>query len=221
MRSNVAVVASALGALLLTGCGAGRPRITTKAQADQACGAHGAPTACLRLLDRTVGVTSIRLTANVPRQVTATCAQTARLTQLPLTCPPLVPAGGVVEDHDLYGPQLTDRRSYSFSINNGQNSGRFHWEVGAIKGPARALWIFDRSNWDALPPKLPARLIGERRYLGQLITLYRFPDSDGQLEGHDAAFATKDGITYFVSVHGHTHDDGDIAMLLAILARSK
>jgi hypothetical protein len=58
-------------------------------------------------LDRTVGVTSIELSANVPWQVTATCAQTARLTQLPVTCPPLVPAGGVVNDHELYGPQLT------------------------------------------------------------------------------------------------------------------
>jgi hypothetical protein len=65
------------------------------------------------------------------------------------------------------------------------------------------------------------RLISERHDLGQVMTLYRFPDSDGQLEGHDAAFATKHGITYFVSIHGHSHDDGDIAMLLAILARTK
>ena len=221
MRSNVAVVASALGALLLTGCGAGKRRISTKAQSDQACGARGDPTDCLRFLDRTVGVTSMQLTANVPLQVTATCAQTARLTQLPVTCPPLVPAGRIVNDHELYGPQLTDGRSYSISINNGQNPGRIHWEIGAIKGPARALWIFDRREWEARPPKLRARLIGERRYLGQVITLYRFPDSDGQLEGHDAAFATRHGITYFVSIHGHINDDGDIAMLLAILARTK
>jgi hypothetical protein len=136
-------------------------------------------------------------------------------------CPPLVPAGGVVSDHELCGPQLVTQRSYSISINNGQNPGRVHWEVGAIRGAARALWIFDRSNWEALPPKYPARLIGQRRYLGHDVTLYRFPDSDGQLEGHDAAFATKHGVTYFVSIHGHTHDDGDIAMLLAILARAR
>ena len=209
MRSNAAVVAIVLSALLLAGCGAGKQRISTNAPSYRACGARGDPTACLRFLDRTVGVTSIRADRERPRQVTATCVQTARLTQLPVTCPPLVPAGGVVTDRELYGPQLADRRSYSISINNGQNPRRIHWEIGAIKGPARALWIFDRSNWDALPPKPPVRLTSDRRDLGQVITLYRFQDSDGQLEGHDAALATKHGITYFVSIHGHTHDDGD------------
>ena len=106
------------------------------------------------------------------------------------------------------------------SINNGTNDGYIHWEFGAIKGPETRLWVFDRSNWDALPPKHPARLIGKLNSLGHLITIYRFPDNDGQLEGHDAAFATEHGVSYFVSIHGHTHDDGDIAMLLAILARS-
>jgi hypothetical protein len=205
MRPNAAVVAIVLSALPLAGCGAGRQRLSSTGQSYRACGARGLPTHCLRFLDRTVGVTSIQLTANVPRQVTATSAQTARLTQLPVTCPPLVPAGAVVNDHELYCPQLTDRRSHSISINNGQNPGRIHWEIGAIKGPARALWIVDRSNWVARPPKRPARLIGNRRYLGQVVTLYRFPNSDGQLEGHDAAFATKHGISYFVSIHGHTH----------------
>ena len=175
----------------------------------------------LRFLNRAVGVTSIPLTANIPPQVSATCAETAPMTRLTVTCPPLVPAGGVVSNQELYGPQITDSWSYSMSIDNGQTAGRIHWEVGAIRGPTRALWIFDRSNWDAPPPKQPARLIGTRRYLRQMVTLYRFPDSDGQLEGHDAAFATKHGISYFVSIHGHTHDDGDIAMLLAILARAK
>ena len=107
MPSNAAVVAIVLSALPLAGCGAGKQRISTNEQSYRACGARGDPTACLRFLDRTVDVTSIQLTANVPRQVTATCAQTARLTQLPVTCPPLVPAGGVVNAHELYGPQLT------------------------------------------------------------------------------------------------------------------
>jgi hypothetical protein len=50
--------------------------------------------------------------------------------------------------------------------------------------------------------------------------VYRFPDSDGQLEGHDVALAIRHGITYLASVHGHRNDDGDIAMLLAVLPRS-
>lgn len=174
----------------------------------------------MRFLDHAVRVTSMRLTTIVPRQVTSSCAAAARKTQLEVVCPPLVPAGGVVSDPELYGPQIVDRRSYSVSINNGQNPGRIHWEFGAIRGPQTRLWVFDRSNWPAPPSTPPARLLGTRDYLGHLISLYRFPDDDGQLEGHDAAFATEDGVSYFVSIHGHTHDDGDIAMLLAILARS-
>jgi hypothetical protein len=161
----------------------------------------------MRFLERAVRVTSIRLTTTVPRQVTASCAAAARKTQQEVVCPPLVPARGVVSNPELYGPQIVNRRSYSVSINNGQNPGRIHW-------------VFDRSNWAAPPSTHPAHLIGKRDYLGHVISLYRFPDQDGQLEGHDAAFATKRGVSYFVSIHGHTHDDGDIAMLLAILART-
>lgn len=174
----------------------------------------------MRFLARAVRVTSIRLTTTVPRQVTASCAAAARKTQQEVVCPPLVPARGVVSNPELYGPQIVDRRSYSVSIDNGQNPGRIHWEFGAIRGPQTRLWVFDRSNWAAPPSTHPAHLIGKRDYLGHVIRLYRFPDEDGQLEGHDAAFATERGVSYFVSIHGHTHDDGDIAMLLAILART-
>ncbi len=140
------------------------------------------------------------------------------MTQLRVICPPLVPAGGVASG--LYGPQIVDRDSYSASINNGQIPGRVHWEFGAIVGPETRLWVFDRRNWAGPPSAPPARLIGKLEELGHVITVYRFPDNDGQLEGHDAAFATEHGVSYFVSIHGHDHDDGDIAMLLAVLARS-
>src|SRR5579875_3758447 len=161
---------------------------------------------------------SIRLTTAVPRQVKASCVQASRMTKLTVVCPPLVPAGGVVPG--LYGPQIVSRTSYSVSINNGQNPGHIHWEFGATAGPQSRLWIFDRRDWAAPPHTPPARLIRRIRHLGRVITLYRFPDNDGQLEGHDAAFATQDGISYFVSIHGHTHDHADIAMLLAILDHS-
>ena len=65
----------------------------------------------------------------------------------------------------------------------------------------------------------PAVRVSERNYAGHSISIWRFPGNDGQLEGHDATFAIRHGISYFVSIHGHTHDDGDVAMLLAILAR--
>ena len=65
----------------------------------------------------------------------------------------------------------------------------------------------------------PAVRVSERNYAGHSISIWRFPGNDGQLEGHDARFAIRHGISYFVSIHGHTHDDGDVAMLLAVLAR--
>lgn len=145
------------------------------------------------------------------------------MTRIGVICPPVVPAGGVVRlpgAEQLYAPQIVTSRSYSVSINNGNTEGYIHWEFGAIQGPATRLWVFDRANWDAMPPKRPAVRVSERDYAGHLISIWRFPDNDGQLEGHDAAFATEHGISYFVSIHGHTHDDGDIAMLLAVLAHA-
>ena len=153
-----------------------------------------------------------------------TCAAAAGMTRMRVVCPPVVPAGGVVRIpgiEPLYGPQIVTRRSYSVSINNGDTEGYIHWEFGAIRGPATRLWVFDRANWAALPPKHPAVRVSERDYGGHLISIWRFPDNDGQLEGHDAAFATLHGISYFVSIHGHTHDDADIAMLLAVLAQAQ
>ena len=212
----------ALLGFVTTGCG-GTTRThppTNHGAASAACHAGGVPDECLRFIEHVVRVRSMVLTARVAKQVGASCAGAGRETRLEVICPPLVPVGGVVNNPELYGPQIVDGRSYSVSINNGQNPGHIHWEFGAIAGPATRLWVFDRANWDARPPKHPARVIGHRRYLGYLITLYRFPDNDGQLEGHDAAFVTQNAISYFVSIHGHRDDDADIAMLLAILLRS-
>ena len=110
---------------------------------------------------------------------------------------------------------------YTLSFNNGQVAGHAHWEVGAgtLKGVATA--EFDERDWDAPAPKHPARLIGVRRCGGLLIMVYRFPHSDGQLEDHDVALGTVRRITYFASVHGYTHDDADVAMLLAILRSAR
>jgi hypothetical protein len=165
-------------------------------------------------------VRSLGLTVTVPKQVKASCLAAARRTALKVVCPPVVPAGGVVSDPRLSGPQIVNSQSYSISINNGQNPGRVHWEIGATHGTVSRLWIFDKANWDAAPPKHAAARMSARRYLGNLVTLWRFPDSDGQLEGHDLAFTTHDGVGYFVSIHGHNHDDADIAMLLAILGQA-
>jgi hypothetical protein len=219
---TVGAVLLVLFVVLLGRCGGGStgPRGAVDAGGLGVCAAQGRPERCLRFVERAANVRSLRLTATIPTEVSASCTAAGRGTALRVVCPPVVPAGGVVSDPDLCGPQVVDRKSYSLSINNGQNPGRIHWEIGATSGSAARLWIFDRANWDATPPKHPAIRIGARRYLGHLITLWRFPDTDGQLEGHDAAFASEGGVSYFVSVHGHNHDDADIAMLLAILARA-
>ncbi len=163
----------------------------------------------------------LRLTTHVSPRVRATCATAARATHLTVICPPLVPADGVTADHDMYGPQFESRDLYTMSFNNGQVPGHIHWEVGAGTLGALSAAEFDIRNWDATAPKHPARTLWVRRIGGHVITMYRFPDNDGQLEGHDAALATLGRVTYMVSIHGHDHDPADVAMLVAILRRAQ
>lgn len=173
------------------------------------CGAHRH--------DRPHAAGGLRLTADVPAPVLVTCGEAAQGTRIRVVCPSLVPAGGVVD----HGPEVTARDVYTMSFNNGQVPGHIHWEVGAgtLEGVATA--EFDERDWDAPAPKQPARLIGARRCAGLLVMLYRFPQSDGQLEGHDVALATVGPITYFASIHGYSHDDADVDMLLAILRSAR
>ena len=79
------------------------------------------------------------------------------------------------------------------SFNNGQVPGHIHWEVGAGTLAGIATAEFDERNWDAPAPKQPPRVIGGDRCAGYLIAIYRFPENDGQLEGHDVALATAAG----------------------------
>jgi hypothetical protein len=218
-RLSLMALVTVAGFVTMIGCGAAAHRSAPGSQpaTSAACVGSADSAACLQLLDQIVHVRSIPLTTRIPTQVTSSCLGAARMTRIRVVCPPLVPAGGAINDPELYGPQIVDRESYSVSINNGQNPGHIHWEFGAIKGAATKLWVFDRTNWAASGSPPPARRIAVHRYLGRLVTLYRFPDNDGQLEGHDAAFATEDGTSYFVSIHGHNDDDADTAMLLAIL----
>jgi hypothetical protein len=179
-----------------------------------ACGAHGRR--------QSAEARGVRLTNNVPMAVRATCAAAARVTRIPVVCPPLVPADGVTGDHDLYGVQIIGPDVYTMSFNDGQVPGYIHWEIGAgtLQGVATA--EFDERDWDAPASKRPARLIGARRCSGGVpVMVYRFPQSDGQLEGHDVALATVGRLTYFASIHGYTHDDADVTMLLAILGSAR
>ena len=156
---------------------------------------------------------TLQLTSDVPAPVLVTCGEAAEATRIRVVCPPLVPAGGVAD----HGPQVTAPDVYTLSFNNGQVPGHIHWEAGAGTLAGIATAEFDERDWDAPEPKQPPVLIGGERCDPYLIRIYRFPENDGQLEGHDVALAIVGGITYFASIHGYDRDDADVAMLLAIL----
>ena len=162
-------------------------------------------------------VHTLRLTTDVPAPVLTTCGEAAQDSRIRIVCPPVVPAYGVTD----HGPQVTGPDVYTMSFNNGQVPGHIHWEVGAGTLAGIATAEFDERDWDAPAPKQPPQLIGGDRCAGYLMRIYRFPENDGQLEGHDVALATAAGITYFASVHGYGHDDADVAMLLAILLSAR
>ena len=168
--------------------------------------------------DRPAPSTRWRSRPTCPRTVLTSCGEAAQATPIWVVCPPVVPAGGVTRPH---GPQVTGPDVYTMSFNNGQVPGHIHWEVGAGTLAGVATAEFDERDWDAPAPKQPPRLIGGDRCAGYLVRIYRFPENDGQLEGHDVALATSKGITYFASVHGYGHDDADVAMLLAILRSAR
>jgi hypothetical protein len=138
-----------------------------------------------------------------------------------VVCPPLIPTGGVVADPGLYGfegPPLSDKAGdfYLLTFNNGDNPGHIHWIVGAGLDHTVQSNMFDPRRWD-VPGR--TRRLGERRYGPWTITFFRFPPhpSGGALGGHDFALAKVGRTTYFATVHGHTHQDADAAMLIAML----
>jgi hypothetical protein len=160
---------------------------------------------------------ALQLTIDVPAPVLVTCGEAAQETRIRVVCPPLVPVGGVTD----HSPQVTTPDVYTMSFNNGQVPGHIHWEVGAGTLAGVATAEFDERDWDAPAPKQPPVLIGGQRCAPYLIRIYRFPENDGQLEGHDVALATAGAVTYFASIHGYTHDAADVAMLLAILRSAR
>jgi hypothetical protein len=102
------------------------------------------------------------------------------------------------------------------TFNNGENRGHVHWIVGAGEGQSVQHNLFDPQVWE-VPGRV--RRLSEHRYGPWTITFYRFPPhpSGGELGGHDLALVRLDRTTYFASIHGRTHHDADVAMLIAIL----
>ena len=236
-RAGRSVLKTALVILLMVGgaatagCGGG-PGTRTAAQRHSAaaprspCGGlqqwtDGSLRRCTALVSRLAPVDSLALSAHPSGRVRATCKQAGRQARIPVVCPPLVPADGVVADRNLYGAEgalqpKTAGAFYLLTFNNGENVGHVHWIVGAGRGQSVQRNLFDPRIWE-VPGRV--RRLGERRYGPWTVAFYRFPPfpSGGQLGGHDLALAEVRGITYFVSVHGRTHHDADAAMLIAIL----
>jgi hypothetical protein len=176
---------------------------------------------CMALVSRWAPVHSVPLTTQLAPRVRSTCKEARRESRIPVVCPPLIPAGGVVADPGLYGfegPPLSDKAGdfYLLTFNNGENRGHIHWIVGAGLERTVQSTLFDPRRWD-VPGRI--RRLGKRRYGPWTITFFRFPPhpSGGALGGHDLALAKLGRATYFATVHGHTHHDADAAMLIAIL----
>ena len=173
---------------------------------------------CLARMSRWAHVESIRLTTQIPPRVRSTCAQARRQVRIAVVCPPLVPAGGVIRDPNLYGAEAMSQAGdfYLLTFNNGENRGYTHWIVGAGTGRAVHRYVLDPRLWE-VPGRI--RRLSERRYGAWPITFYRFPahPSGGEFGGHVLALARMAGKTYFASVHGAAHGDADAAMLLAVL----
>ena len=176
---------------------------------------------CMALVSRWAPVHSVPLTTQLAPRVRSTCKEARRESRIPVVCPPLIPAGGVIADPGLYGfegPPLSDKAGdfYLLTFNNGDNPGRIHWIVGAGRGESVQRNLFNSRVWEV--PGRIRRLAGER-YGPWRIAFYRFPPypSGGPLGGHDLALVRRGGMTYFASIHGWGHHDAGAAMLLAIL----
>lgn len=176
------VVLVALAGLLAAGCGEATRR-HPYGGASATCHAAGVPAECLRAIARVVRVRSIVLAAGVAEQVRASLSAAARETRIEVVCPPLVPAGGVVSNPDLYGRRSSTDAAIPCRSTTSRIQAASDWEFAATAGPATRLWVLGRANWDAQPPNHRTRVIGHRGHMGYRITLYRFPDNDGQLEG--------------------------------------
>jgi hypothetical protein len=128
------------------------------------------------------------LTRKVPARITALCAAAVRQVDVPVVCPPLVPAAPVLRDPALVGASPFSRRLWSIQVNGGDNRGTIHWLVGGGDRSEIARWLL--SDHDNIASGKPQR-IGGRRVAGARITLYLYPPSPagGVNGGHVLAAA--------------------------------
>ena len=232
-RVGPVVIAIVAAAIALAACGGGK---RAGASASHSLGVRSpcrgndpwtgaARRACMALVSRWAPAHSAPLTTQPGPRVRATCEQAQRESRMPVVCPPLIPAGGVVADPGLFGfqgPLIPGKAGdfYLLTFNNGDNPGHIHWIVGAGLDDAVQSNLFDARRWD-VPGR--TRRLAARRYGRWTISFFRFPPhpSGGPLGGHDLALVKVGRTTYFATLHGHTHHDADAAMLIAILLTAR
>jgi len=157
-------------------------------------------------------VSSIKLTSRIPARVAADCRVAT------FRCPRRIPAGGLTRIPYVSGPLEAGRSLYVLSFNNGTIPGHTHWIVGAGTSAAVSRNLIDDRDHErkGLPERIALRQLGTTR-----IAVYRwYRNAGGYLTGHTAAFADRGNRVLFASVHGHGHEDADIALVADMLAEA-
>lgn len=164
-------------------------------------------------------VTSVEFTDRVPQRVRRTCDRAARETTV--ECPDIVPRGGVVHDHNLYGFLYSPTGdSYALTFNNGDNRGHVHWMIGGGASGDFERRYLDQSTWVKRGKVVD---LGTRECAGHDISGYRLPryPAGGPFGSHAVALSTEGDREYWASVHGRDTLDASVALLLDTLRVSR
>lgn len=164
------------------------------------------------------------LTAALPDDYRAACAQLSSHPRLTATCPPVVPVGPLEVDAGRI--DRSRRHRASFEIDAGSRS----LADGAQRDPNAGHWTFTvgrgRPVTEALDWTLQGGNAGQRRpsscrlerVAGERVRACRVVKGGGYYGGH-VAYAWRDGeLVYHLTAHGYRHDRR-VRLMLANLIR--
>lgn len=165
-----------------------------------------------QLLDE---VSTLPLTDRIGTRVRTTCASARRLARVTVVCPNLVPSAPLLNDRDAAQAMVSSRSDYELSFTAERNGRLLHWIVGGGKNSdVRRFVLGDETNEvKGLPTLIDTRAVHDRR-----VAVYRFPPhpAGGPNGGHIGAFVGVRGQLIFATVHGYSHEDAAIAMVVAM-----
>lgn len=166
-----------------------------------------------RGVDEPAGMTGGRslgelgLTRRVPDDVRHACSQADDKSSLHATCPPVVPKGRV----EVNFVQVPRRSPDSYTIDmtsprlenpSGDHATEGHWIVAASGSGSIRGAFQDR---EARVRAVRRRKIQLREHPARALWLRGWEHGGGYNAGHVAIWWRQDGISYYVSVHGHRH----------------